>query len=139
MVDGKPQFTDTVLNNPDLAAGDAISFYTGRNSTPSWSSNSKLLVSFSEDEANAFDVWSSSRDNRDSYPYVAQLTIDENYEISKLAADYESYALECRDKFITGDMDIEKEYDSYVEKVRTMGLTRALEIKQDAYDRYMAE
>lgn len=38
-----------------------------------------------------------------------------------------------------GDMDIEKEYDSYVEKVRTMGLTRALEIKQEAYDRYMAE
>ena len=139
MVDGKPQFTDTVLNNPDLAAGDAISFYTGRNNTPSWSSNSKLLVSFSEDEAGAFDVWSASRDNRDAYPYVAQLTIDENYEISKLAADYESYALECRDKFITGDMDIEKEYDSYVEKVRTMGLTRALEIKQEAYDRYMAE
>ena len=51
MVDGKPQFTDTVLNNPDLAAGDAISFYTGRNNTPSWSSNSKLLVSFNEDEA----------------------------------------------------------------------------------------
>lgn len=139
VVDGKPQFTDTVLNNPDLAAGDAISFYTGRNNTPSWSSNSKLLVSFNEDEAGAFDVWSASRDNRDAYPYVAQLTIDENYEISKLAADYESYALECRDKFITGDMDIEKEYDSYVEKVRTMGLTRALEIKQEAYDRYMAE
>mgnify|MGYP000667024072 CR=1 FL=1 len=139
VVDGKPQFTDTVLNNPDLAAGDAISFYTGRNNTPSWSSNSKLLVSFNEDEANAFEVWSASRDNRDSYPYVAQLTIDENYEISKLAADYESYALECRDKFITGDMDIEKEYDSYVEKVRTMGLTRALEIKQEAYDRYMAQ
>ncbi len=139
VVDGKPQFTDTVLNNPDLAAGDAISFYTGRNNTPSWSSNSKLLVSFNEDEANAFEVWSASRDNRDSYPYVAQLTIDENYEISKLAADYESYALECRDKFITGDMDIEKEYDSYVKKVRTMGLTRALEIKQEAYDRYMAQ
>ena len=84
-------------------------------------------------------MWSASRDNRDSYPYVAKLTIDETYEISKLAADYESYALECRDKFITGDMDIEKDYDSYVEKVRTMGLTRALEIKQEAYDRYMAQ
>ena len=139
VVDGKPQFTDTVLNNPDVAAGDAVSFYTGRNNTPTWCSNSKLLATFSEDEAVAFEVWAASRDNRDSYPYVAKLTIDETYEISKLAADYESYALECRDKFITGDMDIEKEYDSYVEKVRTMGLTRALEIKQEAYDRYMAQ
>ena len=34
-------------------------------------------------------------------------------------------------------MDIEAEYASYEESVRTMGLTRALEIKQDAYDRYM--
>lgn len=137
VVDGKPQFTDTVLNNPDLAAGDAISFYTGRNSTPSWSSNSKLLVSFNEYEAGCFEVWENSRDNRDSYPYVAQLTVDESYEISKLAGDYESYALECRDKFITGDMDIETEYEAYEEAVREMGLTRALEIKQDAYDRYM--
>lgn len=137
VVDGKAQFTDLVLNNPDLAPGDAISFYTGRNSTPSWSSNSKLLVSFNEDEAGAFEVWANSRDNRDAYPYVAQLTIDETYEISKLASDYETYALECRDKFINGDMDIETEYEAYEEQVRTMGLTRALEIKQDAYDRYM--
>lgn len=137
VVDGKAQFTDLVLNNPDLAPGDAISFYTGRNSTPSWSSNSKLLVSFNEDEAGAFEVWANSRDNRDAYPYVAQLTIDETYEISKLASDYETYALECRDKFINGDMDIETEYETYEEQVRTMGLTRALEIKQDAYDRYM--
>ena len=56
---------------------------------------------------------------------------------SRLAGDYESYALECRDKFINGDMDIESEYETYEEQVRTMGLTRALEIKQDAYDRYM--
>ena len=138
VVDGKPQFTDTVLNNPDLAAGDAISFYTGRNSTPSWASNSKLLVSFNEHEAGCFEVWANSRDNRDAYPYVAQLTMDESYEISMLAADYESYALECRDKFITGDMDIETEYAAYEEAVREMGLIRALEIKQDAYDRYMA-
>lgn len=139
VVDGKAQFTDLVLNNPDLAAGDAISFYTGRNSTPSWSSNSKLLVSFNEYEAGCFEVWANSRDNRDVYPYVAQLTIDESYEISKLAGDYESYALECRDKFITGDMDIETEYEAYEEAVREMGLTRAIEIKQDAYDRYMGQ
>ena len=69
---------------------------------------------------------------------MAQLTIDENYEISKLAADYESYALECRDKFITGDMDIEKEYDPMWKRSAPC-LTRALEIKQEAYDRYMAE
>jgi len=34
-------------------------------------------------------------------------------------------------------MDIEAEYANYEEQVRTMGLTRALEIKQAAYDRYM--
>jgi putative aldouronate transport system substrate-binding protein len=137
VVNGVAQFTDLVLNNPDLAAGDAISFYTGRNSTPSWSSNSKLLVSYNEDEAGAFEIWASCRDNRDAYPYVAQLTQEESYEISKLASDYETYALECRDKFIVGTMDIEKEYEAYEEGVRTMGLTRALEIKQAAYDRYM--
>ena len=135
VVDGKPQFTDAVLNNPDL--GDPISFYTGRNSVPSWESNKRLLDTFTEDVKDAFGVWESSRDNRDAYPYVAQLTIEETEEISKLAADYQSYADECRQKFIVGDMDLETEYEAYEEEVRTQGLTRALEIKQDAYDRYM--
>ena len=137
MVDGVPTFNDNMMNNPEMAPGNAISFYTGRNTIPTWEANSRLLATFSEDEANAFSVWSSNRDNRDAYPYVAALTIDETEEISKLAADYETYASECRQKFIVGDMDIEKDYATYEEQVRTMGLTRALEIKQDAYDRYI--
>lgn len=135
VVDGKAQFTDLVLNNPDL--GDPISYYTGRNSVPTWNSNQKLLATYTDDVKDAFATWSSNRDNRDAYPYVAQLTMEEREEISKLAADYESYADECRQKFIVGDMDIETEYETYEEEVRTQGLTRALEIKQDAYDRYM--
>ena len=137
VVDGVPQFTDAVLNNPDLAPGDAISFYTGRNCIPTWASNSKLLVTFNEEEKGAFEIWANSRDNRDAYPYIARLTIDETEEIVALASDYETYAQECRAKFITGDMDIETEYAQYEEDVRAMGLTRALEIKQAAYDRYM--
>ena len=139
VVDGVPQFTDAVLNNPDLAPGDAISFYTGRNCIPTWASNSKLLVTFNEAEKGAFEIWAASRDNRDAYPYVARLTTDETEEIVALASDYETYALECRDKFITGDMDIETEYAAYEEAVREMGLTRAVEIKQAAYDRYIAK
>ena len=134
VVDGVAQFSDLVLDHLEI---DPISVYTGRNSTPFWESNKRLLPTFSEDVVNAFATWASNRDNRDAYPYVAELTMDERYELAKLASDYESYALECRDKFINGDMDIEAEYEAYEEQVRTMGLTRALEIKQAAYDRYM--
>ncbi len=134
VVDGVAQFSDLVLDHLEI---DPISVYTGRNSTPFWESNKRLLPTFSEDVVNAFATWASNRDNRDAYPYVAELTMDERYELAKLASDYESYALECRDKFINGDMDIEAEYANYEEQVRTMGLTRALEIKQAAYDRYM--
>lgn len=137
VVDGKPQFTDLVLNNPDLAPGDAISFYTGRNCIPTWSSNSKLLATYNEDEAGAFETWAACRDNRDAYPYVARLTMEETEEIVSLASDYETFAGERRMQFINGDLDIETEYAAYEEEVRTMGLTRALEIKQAAYDRYM--
>ena len=134
VVDGVAQFSDLVLDHLEI---DPISVYTGRNSTPFWESNKRLLPTFSEDVVNAFATWAANRDNRDAYPYVAELTMDERYELAKLASDYESYALECRDKFINGDMDIEAEYATYEEQVRTMGLTRALEIKQAAYDRYM--
>ncbi len=137
MVDGVPTFNDGLMNHPELAPGDAISFLTGRNSIPTWESNKRLLATFNEDEKGAFEIWANSRDNRDVYPYVAQLTIEETEEITALAADYETYADECRQKFIIGDMDIETEYEAYEEAVREMGLIRALEIKQAAYDRYM--
>lgn len=40
-----------------------------------------------------------------------------------------------RTRFITGELDIDSEWESHVETVKNMGLDRMLEIDQAAYDR----
>ena len=138
--DGKPHFTEMVTNNPDIAAGDAISIYTGRNSTPTWASNSKLLVSFNEDEAAAFEIWASCRDNRDAYPVVAMLTADEIETYASHSTEYETFCDETRSLFVTGEKELnEQTWQEYIDVMYELGIQENIDLKQAAYDRYMAQ
>jgi len=40
-------------------------------------------------------------------------------------------------RFITGDRNINTEWDAYVKQLENLGLKRYLEIQQDAYDQSM--
>ena len=39
-------------------------------------------------------------------------------------------------QFITGELDIEKDWDAYLEQLQTMGVDNFLEIYQKYYDEY---
>ena len=41
-------------------------------------------------------------------------------------------------QFITGDLDVEKDWDTYIEKLNTMGVENYIATYQKAYDTYMA-
>ena len=51
--------------------------------------------------------------------------------------DIETYAKENSTQFITGVLDIETGWDSYISTIQGMNLERAIEITQAAYDRYL--
>lgn len=138
--DGTPHFTEMVTNNPDIAAGDAISIYTGRNSTPTWASNSKLLVSYSGDEAEAFEIWASCRDNRDAYPVVAMLTASEIEAYAANSSEYETYCDEMRSLFVSGEKELnEQTWAEYIDTMNSLGIQENIALKQTAYDRYMGK
>ena len=50
-----------------------------------------------------------------------------------------TYVDEMESRFITGISDIDAEWDGYVEQLKNFGIERAIEIKQEAYDRYMSK
>lgn len=62
-------------------------------------------------------------------------TAEEQAVIDEVAADIGTYWGESKVRFIVGDMDIEKEWDSYLQQLDTIGLPRYLEAVQSAYDR----
>jgi putative aldouronate transport system substrate-binding protein len=56
-------------------------------------------------------------------------------ELARLKTTINDFVDESIARFITGDLDIESEWESYVAELDTIGLERYLEIHQDAYDR----
>lgn len=56
-------------------------------------------------------------------------------ELARLKTTINDYVDESIARFITGDLDIESEWESYVAELDTIGLERYLEIHQNAYDR----
>ena len=64
-------------------------------------------------------------------------TSDESEELAVIENAVKTYVEEELTKFIMGLRGIE-EWDSFVETVKGMNVERAIEIRQGAYDRYMA-
>jgi putative aldouronate transport system substrate-binding protein len=59
-------------------------------------------------------------------------------ELTEAQLSVKTYIDEMLVRFITGDADIESEWDSYLETLNSQGLPRLLEIYQAAYDAQVA-
>lgn len=55
-------------------------------------------------------------------------------ELTEVQLSVKTYVDEMLTRFITGDSDIETEWDAYIETLNSQGLPRLLEIYQGAYD-----
>jgi len=62
-------------------------------------------------------------------------TDEELNEISEISTAITNYENEARVLFVTGEMDIEKDWDSYVQQIKDLGLDKWLSVAQQAYTR----
>lgn len=65
-------------------------------------------------------------------PQYSQAELD---KLGDISTTVNSYINECRVRFITGELDIEKDWDKYVDDLEKMGLERYIEVAQEYYDR----
>ena len=81
----------------------------------------------------------------DVFPYMTKydfpskllkFTEDETYVISNKLSDIDTYCKEMEVKFITGLVDIETEWDTYLQNLEKMGLNDLVKVYQDAYNRW---
>lgn len=66
---------------------------------------------------------------------VASYTEAENELRDMYSTDVETGWVEFRDKFITGELDIDAEWDNFVETLNALGLPYMIECYQSVYDR----
>lgn len=62
-------------------------------------------------------------------------TEEELERINEISTTITSYANEARVLFVTGELDIEKDWDNYLSQLKSMGLEEWLEVAQQAYTR----
>ncbi len=92
----------------------------------------------SEESIAALEVWNATQDNAYTMPAGVALSTEESSRASALQSDLYTYVAECIPKFILGEMDIDADWDGFVETCNSMGLPEVVEIYQTAYDRYAA-
>ncbi len=135
MVDGKPQWTDFVTNNPNgLTQGvvrQAYLMYTVHGIC----TNDNEVGMLDDIAKEAVEIWTSSSDRAYLMPTVSY-TSEESTERATLLSDINTYNDEVQLKMVIGELDIEEYWDTYQETLTSMGINRILEITQDALDRF---
>jgi putative aldouronate transport system substrate-binding protein len=79
-------------------------------------------------------LWNKS-DIRRVLPAVT-FTAEESQELSNVLSEVNTFVKEYTLSFLLGRRDINKEFDSYINTLKSMGIERAIAINQAAVDRY---
>lgn len=137
MVDGKPIYTDYVLNNPDgLTANQALSEYQlAVGNGPFVQDKDYLLQYYQEEEQkDALNKWSDHTAKTYKLPGVT-INADDAGEYASLSSELQTYRDEMIIKFIRGEESLDQ-FDAYLNTLNSMGLERLREITQNALDEY---
>jgi len=131
-----PRYTNYILDNPDgLSANEAMEYYTMPPNFPGllvdWKRELQILP---ENDRKTYDIWETA-DTEYLLPAGISLTSKENIELNNIMEDIENYMNEMTLRFIMGTESLDK-YDIYIAELRNKNIERAIEIYQQAYDRY---
>ena len=96
------------------------------------------LAALSEEDINSYNIWGGEK-NLDDWvmPASLSLTAEESTERAGLMADIDTYWKEQTTQMITGTIDLDAKWDTYLSTLKSMGIERAIEITQNAYNRYL--
>lgn len=144
IVDGKPEFTELITNNPDgLTFDEAVNMYTRAEAAGYVEQNYFDLIYHTAEQQDAAKLWSeqckAAIERNGGLPKVfwracAKLTGEETDKISNIQLGFTSYANEMTSKFFLGSEPIEN-FDSFVNELKTKKIEDLIPIYQKAVDR----
>lgn len=133
--DGKPVYTDLVVKNPEgLGSDQVMQQYSHGTNFPMIQQDNNLPSKYPQ-TAEAIGIWKETNHESHLLPPVTP-TAEEADEMASIMNDINALVKEAELKIIMGTESIEA-YDKYVEQMKSLGIERALEIQQAAYERYL--
>lgn len=140
MEEGKPQFTDVIMNNPDgWTIKSALTSYTMSSGgaphvrdprVPEQTMAAKELMDA------RYHIWSNTDARKYLIPPVTP-NKDESKEFATIMNEITTYRDEMTIKYIMGLESLDT-FDDYVANIKKLGIDRAIEIQTAALERYHA-
>ena len=140
MVDGEPQFTDLILANEqgfDWQLCQSLYINPG---FPCLTDLAAQEMTYNEAQKAAVPTWVEAYDSCDATTPNANwlsYTTEESEARAEVQTDIETYQEEMRLKFITGQADIEAEWDTYCQTLEDMGIAVLNDTQAAAIERYL--
>jgi len=134
IVNGKPKFTDFILNNPNgLAPLPSLRTFGANTDILGYCHNEAFLdLQISEKQVNHITKFQPMFIER--FPSVIA-TSDESRAVSSTMPEIRTYVEEMVIRFITGREPISN-FDRFTNTIRGMGIENVLRVHQAQYDRY---
>lgn len=138
MVDGYPRYITELL---DTSGGKTVAEKLALNSKGSTSGpfiqDRRYIEQYYtyKQQLDAIEIWADN-DYDDYCVPSTTLTMEENEEYSTIMSEINTYATEMLNNIIVGKDSVDS-FDKHVENMYAMGLERAMEIQQKAYERYL--
>ena len=133
--DGTPKFTDAVLNNEfGLNASNYMRCRCAYGTMPSLMLRYRTGYLNSDLVNEAWDVWTSNLDGTMAISSNVTMTTEQKEEEGRKASDILTYANQMVAQFAIGDADIDTQWDSFVEDLKSMGIEDCIALEQEAYD-----
>jgi putative aldouronate transport system substrate-binding protein len=137
MKDGYPTYTDLLMKNPDkLAPAQAISLYARGSYNGPFIQDKRYAEQFFalQTQRDAVNIWQKTDADKYSLPPITP-TPEESTEFATIMNDVNTLVDEMTLKIILGS-DSPDQFESYVQKMKSLNLDRAIEIQTAALERY---
>ncbi len=140
MENGRHIYTDLINDNPDgLTTAQAMANYFRASLSGPFVQEKDYIDQFyyRPQQQEALNAWLLGYDNakKNSYPDIC-LSEEENSEILDISTELARYVAKSYVQFINGTASFDS-YDSFLNDLNKMNVSKYLEVYQKAYDRYM--
>lgn len=138
MRDGYPTYTDTILKNPDKwAPAQALAMYTRASYFGPFVQDTRYMEQYYtlQEQKDAVRLWSSTNAALHNLPTLPK-TEKESTEMSVIMQEVNKVVDEMSLKIIFGIEPLES-FDMYVDQIKSLQIDRAIQIQQQALDRYI--
>lgn len=130
-----PVFTEAVVNNEfGLSVSNYMRCRCAYGTMPSLMLRYRNAYLNSDLVNEAWDVWTSNLDGTMAISSNVTMTTEQKEAESYRASDILTYANQMIAQFAIGDSDIDSQWDSFVETLKSMGIEECIALEQEAYD-----